>query len=218
LTPFSLGVVDLMKKIFLFVILFIIHDMTVNANSNIPVSKLANHFFSIIGFQIGKDKLIDIRKKYKCKIKEDFSEGQKIKYCTVTVNYKKKTPIVLRFVSSAIGGWEVITEYTVSLDNNIVPDNHIIIDDYKFQQDIIIGSKKESIINKFGHPTKVSQNSVCYEFLSTEKLSLSEIYNIRKNDDISLSNASYDLYSGIEFKFSSNNKVIAYTVFKIESI
>jgi hypothetical protein len=207
-----------MKKIFFFVILFIIHDMTINASSNIPISKLPNHFFSIIGFQIGKDKLIDIRKKYKCEIKEGFSEGQKIKYCTVAVNYKKKAPIILRFVSSAIGGWEVITEYTVSLNHNIVPNNHIFIDDYKFQQDIIIGSKKESIINKFGPPTKASQHGVCYEFLSTEKLSSSEICNILKNDDISLSNETYELYSGIEFKFSSNNKVIAYTVFKIESI
>ncbi len=206
-------------KIFFLSILFINQHPIANANGTHSNLTLLESYYSMLEFKVGINNLSNINEKYKCEIKEKFSEDQRVKFCRLFVHYKKSKPVIVEFISSAIGGWEVITEYSVTLTEDIKKqDATIILNKHDTQLESVLGKKKEFIIEKFGIPNKENESTISYEYQIQKKLSPSEVVQIEKASGIPPAHSIYDIYTGIEFVFSSKGKVMSYSVFKIETI
>lgn len=169
------------------------------------VAKNKNSLFkedrTIGGISIGNTSIISIKEKHGGEIQKKKDVDGFFNSLCLIIN-RGSHRYLLSLISGAMGGWDILTEYNISVVNSDYANQ--ICEEYTDEHfsPNWIGQKKDNIIRKYGKPNKVSVDALEYSFSYQKSQSNSGII---------------DVYSGITVYFDEKKVIYKIDVFEVET-
>lgn len=148
---------------------------------------------------VGETTLTSAKESYGGSVKSYSSSDGRFNSLCLTSNYKGKR-ILISLISSALGGWETITEYEVSFENEQRVSD---CGNYNFglQTDLPIFRKLNEVTSLYGRPNKTEKNSIEYTAM------------YQKEED----GIQYTIYTGLTVFYGADLVVEKFGFFETQS-